>query len=39
MLIKQIIAFELKGPRPPRRICFPTSGYFHDKTKNLRENC
>ena len=38
MLIEQIIEFELRGPGPPRRSCFPTTGYFYDKTKISRKN-
>ena len=33
MFIEQIIEFELRGPRPPGRICTSTTGYFHDITK------
>ena len=40
MLIEQI--FELRGPRPPARICTPITGCFHDKTifvENIRLDC
>ena len=41
MLIEQI--FELRGPRPPGRICTPITGCFHDKTiiskENIRLDC
>ena len=33
MLNKQIIEFELRGPRPSGHACTHTKGYFHDKTK------
>ena len=38
MLIEQVIEFQLRGPGPPVRTCTPTTGYFHDKTKILKEN-
>ena len=36
MLIKQI--YELRGPRPPGRICTPKTGCFYDKTIISKEN-
>ena len=36
MLIEQ--NFELRGPRPPGRICTPITGCFHGKTTISKEN-
>ena len=38
MLIKQVIAFQLREPGPPGRTCTPITGLLHDKTKILKEN-
>ena len=38
MLIEKIIEFQLWGPGPVGRICTPTTGYFHDKTKISQKN-
>ena len=38
MLIQQIIKFELRGLGAPGLICTPTTGYFYDKTKIVKEN-
>ena len=38
MPIEQIIELQLKGPGPPGLTCTPITGYFHDKTKNSKEN-
>ena len=38
MLIKQIMEFQLRGPKPPDRTCTPITGLLHDKTKILKEN-
>ena len=38
MLIEQVIEFELRTFGPPGRICTPTTGYFHDKTKISRKS-
>ena len=38
MLIKQIIEFEWRGPRPLGRTCTPITAYFHDKPKISKEN-
>ena len=37
MLIILIIEFELRGPRPPGRICTPKTVYFYYKTKISKE--
>ena len=38
MLIKQIIEFELRRPRPLGRTYTPTTGQLHDKAKISKEN-
>ena len=38
MLIEQIIELQWRGPGPPGRTCTPVTGYFLDKTNNLKEN-
>ena len=36
MFIEQIIEFQLR--RPPGGTCISIAGYFHDKTKTLKNN-
>ena len=36
MFIEQIIEFQLRGPESPDRTRNPKTGYFCDKTKDLR---
>ena len=38
MSIKQVIEFELRGPRPPGRTCTPITVYFHDEAKTFKKN-
>ena len=38
MLIEQIVELQLRGPGPPGPTCTSITGYFHDKTKILKEN-
>ena len=33
--MKQTIELKLRGPGAPCRICSHTTGYFHEKNKNL----
>ena len=36
MVIKQIVAFEFRGPGSPSRTCTPTSNYFWTQNKNRK---
>ena len=38
MLIEQIVKLQLRGPGPLGPTCTSITGYFHDKTKILKEN-
>ena len=37
MFVEQIIEFELRGPGSPIRTCTTKPGYFHNKTKSLKQ--